>query len=943
MNFEKAQDLLKLVNQTFPGWKGFQDPQFVKSEIEYKRKAIDKAKDLLSQEKFDQLLAEQNYSEIIDLLRKIAQAGYNLLYLASPRTSDIGVLIRENLNKPAFCQHMRDFLFGVKPSPDRLDNFVAYLTSEKLPARWAFLTYYLFIYWPETEVFCKPTMTNWFVKFCGVEEGLPSQPTGEMYRKVLDCYTSLRNQIQVEYPVRDIVELHSLVWAAYESSRQQNVLSNPFDRIFEDWEEANQAFDLLEYVMRKLGIKSPDDPRFSLTLPESYASRRCLRLNFGREVSIDFERKPNTLTHVRAQLAGKYQADQRLIGFDSKRYVLNSEESYEFDWIDSDPQTLQWYKIPFQRLIQILEDANYEILDPFLNRLVRSYSSMRATPYRKYNVPEIAEAVFNRKKREQLMKQGLKTGEQPISIEPLPDAAFQPKAFDLLEGLHNTRQYKFYKENEADFKEHLEAPFQRLMHSVAEILPAPILETMETEKDVFARIYKNDYGRGGAWDFYWGAFVPKETRRTAAPQLALWMDYRMLTFSFYIGDYGVQPRERFQRNCMNYVSVLPSILEELVNDQNILLASESAVSIQPDGIVTVDPKISWSEWFATPSKTNFSVRVVLPKQEVFSTSSEDLIDEIRDAYLKFFPLILLASLDDPLPAINKFLGWEEKSEEEEINEAYPISVFADETGVQAEMIQQWVRAIRRKKQVVLYGPPGTGKTFIAERLARHLIGEGNGFYQVIQFHPEYSYEDFMQGIRPRPHPGGGLDYPMEDGRFKDFCDEAAGRGPCVLIIDEINRANLARVFGELMYLLEYRDRSIPLAGGGLFKIPPNVYLIGTMNTADRSIALVDHALRRRFAFMALQPNYDVLRHYHRRKKTGVDPFSLIEVLNALNQVIGDPNYQVGVSFFLCDSLKTDIEDIWKMEIEPYLKEIFYGQDEKFEDFLWQKVKNRIGL
>jgi 5-methylcytosine-specific restriction protein B len=85
---------------------------------------------------------------------------------------------------------------------------------------------------------------------------------------------------------------------------------------------------------------------------------------------------------------------------------------------------------------------------------------------------------------------------------------------------------------------------------------------------------------------------------------------------------------------------------------------------------------------------------------------------------------------------------------------------------------------------------------------------------------------------------------------------------CVLIIDEINRANLARVFGELMYLLEYRDSAIPLAGGGTLPIPTNVYIVGRMNTADRSIALVDHALRRRFAFLELQPDYNLLRHYH---------------------------------------------------------------------------------
>ncbi len=121
----------------------------------------------------------------------------------------------------------------------------------------------------------------------------------------------------------------------------------------------------------------------------------------------------------------------------------------------------------------------------------------------------------------------------------------------------------------------------------------------------------------------------------------------------------------------------------------------------------------------------------------------------------------------------------------------------------------------------------------------------------------------MLGIRPDTK-DGQLTYSMVPGRFIEFCKKAEScEGNCVLIIDEINRANLSQVFGELMYLLEYRDEKICLAGSNEpFGIPPNVYIIGTMNTADRSIALVDHALRRRFSFITLSPNYDVLRNYH---------------------------------------------------------------------------------
>jgi 5-methylcytosine-specific restriction protein B len=211
----------------------------------------------------------------------------------------------------------------------------------------------------------------------------------------------------------------------------------------------------------------------------------------------------------------------------------------------------------------------------------------------------------------------------------------------------------------------------------------------------------------------------------------------------------------------------------------------------------------------------------------------------------------------------------------------------------------------------------------------------------VQFHPAYSYEDFIQGIRPQSQ-NGILAYPLVPGRFLEFCKKAEFReDACVLILDEINRANLAQVFGELMYLLEYRDKEIPLAGGNRFRIPKNVRIIGTMNTADKSIANIDHALRRRFAFIELCPNYKVLRSYHQKRGLTVD--RLINILQQLNQVIADKNYEIGISFFLTDNLRDDIEDIWRMEIEPYLEEYFFNQLEKLDEFRWDKIKGRVWI
>ncbi len=277
-----------------------------------------------------------------------------------------------------------------------------------------------------------------------------------------------------------------------------------------------------------------------------------------------------------------------------------------------------------------------------------------------------------------------------------------------------------------------------------------------------------------------------------------------------------------------------------------------------------------------------------------------------------------------------------------VNSIYSLAECAQATALHEATLQHWVDAIRRKGQAIIYGPPGVGKTFLADHLARHLIGGDDGLLEMVQFHPSYAYEDFVQGIRPKTI-YGQLAYAMVPGRFLEFCRQAEQRhGACVLIIDEINRANLARVFGELMVLLEYRDKQIPLAGGDQpFGIPPNVYLIGTMNTADRSIALVDHALRRRFAFLALYPNYAALRTFHAREQTNFPVESLISLLQRLNLQIGDRHYEIGISYFMRPTLTQEIQDIWQMEIEPYLEEYFFDNLERVEEFRWARVAREL--
>lgn len=273
------------------------------------------------------------------------------------------------------------------------------------------------------------------------------------------------------------------------------------------------------------------------------------------------------------------------------------------------------------------------------------------------------------------------------------------------------------------------------------------------------------------------------------------------------------------------------------------------------------------------------------------------------------------------------------------NPVYSLAQCSKETYLEESLLQSWIKAINRKKQAILYGPPGTGKTYLAHRIARHLLSDGSGIQEIVQFHPAYTYEDFIEGIRPRQGENGGLEYPVVPGRFVEFCNKARQHpDTCIFIIDEINRANLAQVFGELMYLMEYRQHEITLPSGQPFSVPSNVRILGTMNTADRSIALVDHALRRRFAFLPLAPNMSALRQFHADATLANN---LIRILEDVNQTIGDHHYHLGTSFFLQHSLEDNLQAIWQMEIEPYLEEYFFDRPEKLKQFCWDAIQPQL--
>lgn len=375
--------------------------------------------------------------------------------------------------------------------------------------------------------------------------------------------------------------------------------------------------------------------------------------------------------------------------------------------------------------------------------------------------------------------------------------------------------------------------------------------------------------------------------------------------------------------------VFQNFLDAKVGD--IIIGYESTPIKQVVAILEVikeqdEERIYFKKIESLSSPIDFSLLKACPgleNMEFFVCSQGSLFKLSKNEYEQILDLIREENPAQTNKVVNKY------TKEEFLNDVYVTDTKYD----------CFVSVLKKKKNIILQGPPGVGKTFAAKRLAYSIMEEKNDDrIEFVQFHQNYSYEDFMLGYKPCEN-----GFEMKYGIFYQFCQKASNHPDkdYFFIIDEINRGNMSKIFGELLMLIEpdYRDNKIKLAYNGLdFSVPQNLHIIGMMNTADRSLALIDYALRRRFSFFTMEPGFDTdgFKKYQQKLNSPVFDKLIDRVKDLNDEILKDDSlgsgFCIGHSYFcnLDTCTNENLLDIVDFDILPMLNEYWFDEPSKVE-------------
>jgi MoxR-like ATPase len=532
------------------------------------------------------------------------------------------------------------------------------------------------------------------------------------------------------------------------------------------------------------------------------------------------------------------------------------------------------------------------------------------------------------------------------SLDPRSFGGFCDDTFRFLAELRANNCYDWMTAQRERYRYAVREPLVELCQALTRRYVEPVLrgahgldlETAARSGRALTNVGKNDYGRSVPYnDALWITFYRRDRgRRRDDAQLFVRLDETGLCYGLRLGPDTREVSQLFRQNVQQHAELLYRVLHArgAFAECRFGDSDDLATAITPTGPTDLR---DWAE-----NRERVAARRVPAGSPLLTV--DELVGEVLLTFDRLLPLYLCAVQADPLPALSCWAGG--LSEGEHFTEAD----FCRATFLDAGWLRRARSLLDLKQQLILQGVPGTGKTHVARCLARLLTGGRDGLVRLVQFHPAYSYEEFVEGIKVKSVEVAGrheVTYPVEDGLLCAFAAETALRPaePHVLIIDEINRGNLPRVFGELLYLLEYREQTVQLPYSKRpFGLPANLYLIGTMNAADRSVALVDQALRRRFSFLDMPPDAAVLAAWLRTHPPAAGEafaarvVALFERLNArLRADLGLP-YQVGHSYFMVTDLdEVRLQVVWEHHVRPLLAEYFAGHPERLTAYELEKL------
>lgn len=509
----------------------------------------------------------------------------------------------------------------------------------------------------------------------------------------------------------------------------------------------------------------------------------------------------------------------------------------------------------------------------------------------------------------------------------------------------NSRQWMTAQRERYQFV--LREPLVELCQAVAERYVQPVLNGergWDLECDArpgraLTSICKNDFGRGGPYQpVQWVTFYRRsQANRRADAQFFIRIAAEGVRYGFHLGRSARSAGRQFRQAIQEHGEAVFRALYPgaILNEIHFWVGDDLATEVS---VKTAGDLRAWA--------TNKTIAAGMHRDPADrSLRGDELPGEVLLTFDRLLPLFACAADADPRPLLVRHAGVSDDPP------PYDPGTFQRQTFLSEVWLDRVLALLRLKRQLVLQGVPGTGKTHVARCLARLLTHDHPGCVRLVQFHPAYSYEEFVEGIRVRSVEHDGrteVTYPVEDGVLCAFAEQAAARPsePHVLVVDELNRGNLPRIFGELLYLLEYRNQVVTLPySKRSFRLPDNLFLLATMNQLDRSAVALDQALRRRFSFVDMVADAAVLARWLEEhppadadETFGPRVVRLFEELNHRLARDFGPEKQVGHSFFMVPDLDREkLAAVWDHHIRPLLLDYLGGREERLRDYTPERL------